>query len=78
MFDLSKITREAKLNIEKANPVKEVACEVAEPMEGVVDIVPDTMESDDSTEESDVEITAEKSKEEVLKEKLTCFVGHRL
>ena len=74
MFDLSKITREAKLNIEKTNPVKEVACEVAEPMDGVVDIVPDTMESDDSTEESDVEITAEKSKEEILKEKIKAHI----
>ena len=77
MFDFSKISKEAKSNIEHTEAAVEVSCKVAEPMEGVVDIVPDTMESEeseDSEEDSDLEITAEKSKEEVLKEKITAHV----
>jgi len=77
MFDFSKISKEAKSNIEHTEPVAEVACRLAEPMEGVVDIVPDTMkseESDDSEEDSDLEITAEKTREEVIKEKISAHV----
>ena len=74
MFDVSKITREAKLNIAATEPVNEVACTVTKPMEGVVDIVPDTMESADSEEESDVEITAEKTRDEVVKERISAHI----
>jgi len=74
MFDLSKISREAKQNIEKTDPVEEVRCEVSKPMKGVIDIVPDTMESDDSSEASDLEITAEKTRDEIMKEKVTAHI----
>ena len=74
MFDLSKISREAKLNVEKTETVEEVECEVNTPMEGVVDIVPETMESDDSDETSDIEITGEKTRDDVIKEKITAHI----
>ena len=77
MFDFSKISKEAKSNIEHTEAVAEVACKVAEPMEGVVDIVPDTMQSEqssDSDDDSDLEITAEKTKEESMKDKITAHI----
>ena len=77
MFDFSKISREAKSNIEQTEAVEEVPCRVSEPMEGVVDIVPDTMqseESEDSAEDSDLEITAEKTREEIIKDKVTAHI----
>merc|ERR1712066_186991 len=74
VFDLSKISKEAKLNIEKTDSVEEVGCEVSKPMEGVVDIVPDTMESDDSSEASDLEITGEKTRDEIMKDKVKAHI----
>ena len=74
MFDVSKITRQAKLNIAKTEPVNEVACTVTQPMEGVRDIVPDTMESADSEEESDLEITAEKTRDEIIEERTSAHI----
>ena len=53
--------------------VEEVPCVVNKPVDDVVEIVPETMEameSDSDESGSDLEITAEKSKEQVMNEKI--------
>ena len=80
--DFSNITRAAQAVIENTEEIQEVKCEVRKTKNNVVEIVPKTMEADDDDDEemeesdSDLEIIAEKSKEQVLKEKTTNHVDN--
>jgi len=69
-FDFSKVGREAKAFIKHSPTAEEVPTKVVMG-ENSVDIIPETMRSIDSDTESDLEITAEKTKEEVLNDKVT-------
>merc|ERR1712098_332305 len=72
-FDFSSIGKTAKLTVSNTMEVEEVPCVVNKPVDDVVEIVPETMEameSDSDESGSDLEITAEKSKEQVMNEKI--------
>ena len=60
--------------MDRTKEVEEVSCHISNKSENVVEIVPETMMADDDSEESDMdsdlEITAEKSKDDVIKEKI--------
>ena len=65
------MAKTAQETIDKSVDIEEVPCAVNKAPDNVVDIVPETMEADESdASDSDLEITAEKSKEEVIKEKI--------
>merc|ERR1712198_444502 len=69
-FDFSSIGKTARNAVSNTVDVEEVPCVVTKP---VVEIVPETMEameSDSDESGSDLEITEEKSKEQVMKEKI--------
>ena len=71
LFDFSNVAKTAQETIDKSLYIEEVPCAVNKAPDNVVDIVPETMEADESdASDSDLEITAEKSKEEVIKEKI--------
>jgi len=72
-FDFSKVAREAKSVIKRTEIVEEVPSKVTTGEDNYVQIVPETMEGIDSDDEdsNDLEITAEKTREEVLNEKVT-------
>ena len=60
--------------MDRTKVVEEVSCHISNKSENVVEIVPETMMANDDSEESDMEsdleITAEKSKDDVIKEKI--------
>merc|ERR1712098_479937 len=69
-FDFSSIRKTAKHTVSSTMEVEEVPCVVNKT---VVDVVPETMEAMESDRDesgSDLEITAEKSKEQVMNEKI--------
>jgi len=73
-FDFSKVSREAKAVMKHTKHIEEVPSKVTAGEENYVEIVPETMEgidSDDDDDENDLEITAEKTRDEVLNEKVT-------
>ena len=74
MFDFSNIANTAQSTMDRTKEVEEVLCHISNKSENVVEIVPETMMADDDSEESDMdsdlEITAEKSKDDVIKEKI--------
>ena len=72
LFDFSNVAKTAQETIDKSVDIEEVPCAVNKAPDNVVDIVPETMEAEESDDvsDSDLEITAEKSKEEVIKEKI--------
>jgi len=72
-FDFSSIGKTARNAVSNTVDVEEVPCAVTKPVDDVVEIVPETMEameSDSDESGSDLEITEEKSKEQVMKEKI--------
>jgi len=76
-FDFSKLGREAKTVIKNTPDISETPCNVtSSESDNITEIVPETMEIEDSDEDetSDIEITAEKSKEEIMKEKITAHI----
>ena len=68
------MSREAKAVMKHTKHIEEVPSKVTAGEENYVEIVPETMEgidSDDDDDENDLEITAEKTRDEVLNEKVT-------
>ena len=72
--DFSNIAKTAQRVIEDTPEVMEVECKVTKTKD-ILELVPDTMESDNAEDsDSDIEMVGEKSKEEVMKEKITDHV----
>eukprot|EP00090_Calanus_glacialis_P007008 TRINITY_DN15475_c0_g1_i4.p1 TRINITY_DN15475_c0_g1~~TRINITY_DN15475_c0_g1_i4.p1 ORF type:complete len:397 (-),score=171.57 TRINITY_DN15475_c0_g1_i4:50-1240(-) len=71
-FDFSKVSKEAKSLIKQTQVNEEVHCQVSSG-DNCIDVIPDTMEGIDSDDDNgdDLEITAEKTRAEVLDEKVT-------
>ena len=72
-FDFSKVGKEAKSLIKQMPGSEEVPCKVSSG-DNCFEVVPETMEgmdSDDDADADDLEITAEKTRAEVLNEKVT-------
>jgi len=69
-FDFSKVGKEAKAFLKHSPTSEEVPSKVISG-ENSIEVIPETMESIDSDDENDLEITAEKSREEVLNDKVT-------
>ena len=69
-FDFSKVGREAKAFLKHSPTAEEVPSKVVSG-ENSVEVIPETMEGIDSDDENDLEITAEKTREEVLNDKVT-------
>eukprot|EP00092_Neocalanus_flemingeri_P000126 GFUD01000130.1.p1 GENE.GFUD01000130.1~~GFUD01000130.1.p1 ORF type:complete len:409 (+),score=144.72 GFUD01000130.1:43-1269(+) len=82
--DFSKVSREAKSVVKHTKVIAEVPSKVSTGEESYVEVVPETMEGidsdDDDTKEgidsddddtNDLEITAEKTREEIINEKIT-------
>jgi len=69
-FDFSKVGREAKAFLKHSPTAEEVPSKVISG-ENSVEVIPETMEGIDSDDENDLEITAEKTREEVLNDKVT-------
>jgi len=69
-FDFSKVGKEAKAFLKHSQTAEEIPTNVIIG-DNSVEFIPDTMQSIDSDNESDIEITAEKSKEEILNDKVT-------
>ena len=69
-FDFSKVGREAKAFLKHSPTFEEVPSKVISG-ENKIEVIPETMESIDSDDDNDLEITAEKSREEVMNDKVT-------
>jgi len=70
-FDFSKVSREAKSLIKHTPAAEEIPSKVSSG-DNCIEVVPETMEGIDSDDEvDDLEITAEKTREDVLNEKVT-------
>jgi len=75
LFDFSKVSKGAMAVIRTTAKSEEVPCKVKSLNENVVEVIPETMEiendSDVSSSEDDVMVTGEKTKEEVLNDRIT-------
>merc|ERR1712129_353936 len=71
-FDFSKVSREAKSLIKHTPAAEEIPSTKVSSGDNCIEVVPETMEGIDSDDEVvDLEITAEKTREDVLNEKVT-------
>ena len=72
IFDFSTIAKTAHTTMSRTREIEEVPCNINSSSENIVEIVPESMDEvgEESEVDSDLEITAEKTKDEVSKEKI--------